>query len=156
MDMSKIVWLVVIVAIVGGGWLLTGSGMDKMYDRATSELPGNDPDQDIIDEATLSKYGGFNISMMRYEQAKKFYTASIDRYGKDGKNYWWNVYQLARVEEKLGNEPGAIPLLHHLWLEDGDQYDERVPGQDILHSRLVKLLELNEELMRDYSMRKPQ
>ena len=153
MDMSKIVWLVVIVAIVGGGWLLTGSGMDKMYENATSSMPGNDPEKDKVDEATLSKYAQYNLTLFRYEKAKQFYTAALERYGTNGANYWWNVYQLARVEEKLENYPDTIELLYLLWVNDGDQFDERVPNRDTLQRRITTLCEVNDIPVTNYSFR---
>ena len=153
MDMSKIVWLVVIVAIVGGGWLLTGSGMNKMYENATSSMPGNAPEQDAKDEATLSKYGAFNLKLFRYDEARKFYTTSIDRYGTNGKNYWWNVFQLARVEQKTKNYAATIDWLYLLWVNDANQFDKRVANRDILQGRITRLCEVHEIPLANYSFR---
>jgi hypothetical protein len=144
MDLSKIIWVVVIVALVGGGWLLTGSGMDRAYKESTKNLPGTFPEQDIIDEAILSKYAGYNMTLTRHQEAKKFYTAAVERYGVAGKNYWWNLYQIAQIEQKAGNDQIALDILYELWKQDGDQYDERVPGRDTLKLRIAKILELNQ------------
>jgi len=110
MDMTKIVWAVVVVVILGGGWLFTTGGMNKAYEQATKNLVGNNPEQDVIDEAVLSKYGGYNLSLFRYEQAKRFYSTSINRYGPTGKNYWWNLQQLALCEENMENPQASVPL----------------------------------------------
>jgi hypothetical protein len=153
MDLTKLVWLVVILAIGGGVWLFTDGGMDNRYEAATKSLVGNDPDQDIIDEAVLSKYGGTLLSTFRYEKAKKFYTASIDRYGPAGKNYWYNLEQLAKCEEKLGNDMRTLEILHGLWLENGDAHDERVSSRSQLKPRILQLIELNGLLEGNYPMK---
>jgi hypothetical protein len=150
MDMTKIVWAVVVVVILGGGWLFTTGGMNKAYEQATKNLVGNNPEQDVIDEAVLSKYGGYNLSLFRYEQAKKFYSTSINRYGPTGKNYWWNLQQLALCEENMENPQASVTILYNLWLEDGDAYDERVSNRDQLALRITKLVELNELRISDY------
>ncbi|MFP6598802.1 MAG: hypothetical protein VCC01_15195 [Candidatus Hydrogenedentota bacterium] len=152
MDLSKIVWVIVILVVVGGAWLLTDGGQDKVYEDATSRLVGNDPDQDVIDEAALSKYGDLNLSMFRHEKAKKFYTAAVERYGTEGKNYWWNWQQLAKCEEKLDNAKGAVDILYNLWLKDGDAFDQRVSSRENLKNRIKNLVELNDLNILNYPM----
>ena len=152
MDLSKVVWAVVIAAVCGGVWLFTEGGQNKVYEQATKNLVGNDPDQDVIDEAALSKYGDTLLTTFRYEKAKKFYSASLDRYGTDGKNYWWNLQQIARCEEKLDNPEGAIDILYKLWIEDGDAYDNRVSSRNVLKLRIEKLVELNDLNILNYPM----
>ncbi len=144
MDLSKVKWVVIIAIVVGGGWLVTEGGMNAIYDNATEDLPGNDPEKDVIDEASLSKYGGFLLSTFRYQKAKVFYTAAIERYGPEGANYYWDIYQLARCEEKLQNYEPAVILLRDLYNIDGDFYDERVPGRDTLKLRIMKLVEMHD------------
>lgn len=155
MDLSKVVWLVVIVAIGGGVWLFTDGGMNKMYEQSTKSLVGNNPEQDVIDEAALSKYGDTLLTTFRYEKAKKFYTAAIERYGANGRNYWINLEHLARCEEKLGNELQTINILHQLWVQDGDSYDERVSSRLQLKPRITKLIELNGLSPKDFPMEEP-
>ncbi|PCJ53775.1 MAG: hypothetical protein COA73_14960 [Candidatus Hydrogenedentota bacterium] len=144
MDLSKVKWVVIVLVVVGGGWLVTEGGMDYVFNAATEELPGNDPEKDVIDEASLSKYGGFLLSTFRYTKAKIFYTAAIERYGPEGGNYYWNIYQLARCEEKMGNYESAVLLLRELHNVDGDAFDERVPGRDTLKLRIMKLVETHD------------
>jgi tetratricopeptide (TPR) repeat protein len=146
MDLSKVKWVLIIVVVVGGGWLVTQGGMDYMFEKATKNLPGNDPEQDVLDEATLSKYGGFLLTTFRYKQAKVFYEAAIQRYDTKGKNYYFNNLQLARCEEKLENYREAVTILDNLYGVDADQYDERIPNQDKLKLRIMKLVEMHELL----------
>lgn len=152
MDLSKLVWLIVIVAVVGGGWLLTTGGMEKVYTNATDDLIGNDPEQDIKDEAILSKYGGFQQTLFRFDNAKRFYTAAIE-HGPEAENYWANLHQLGRCEEELGNEATAIDIYYDLWQEDASQYDNRVPARDALKSKIERLIGLNDMNIYNYPMR---
>jgi hypothetical protein len=152
MDLSKIVWVIVILAVGGGIWSLTDGGQDKVFEEATKRLVGNDPDQDVIDEAALSKYGDLNLSTFRYEKAKKFYTAAVERYGSNGKNYWWNWQQLAKCEEKLDNTKVAVDILYMLWLQDGDAHDQRVSSREQLKTRIKNLVELNDLNILNYKM----
>ena len=144
MDLTKIVWLIVIAALLGGGWVLTTNGMEKIYKEATKNLPGNDPAQDIIDEAKLSKYGGFQQSIFRYKNAKIFYSTATERYGENGANYWANLHQLGRCEEELDNESEAIRIYYDLWLADVHGQDNRVPTRNALKRRIDQLVALND------------
>jgi tetratricopeptide (TPR) repeat protein len=143
MDLSKLKWVVIILVVVGGGWLLTSGGINWVYNQATDAVPGVDPAKDKTDEAMLSKYGGFLLTTFRYEGAKKFYRTAVERY-PEGANAWWNYYQLARCEEKLGNYKEACDILFMLWEQNADQYDERVPDMATLRLRLDKLIEIHE------------
>lgn len=143
MDLSKLKWLVIILVVFGGGWLVTSGGISYMYNRATSGVPGANPNKDKKDEATLTRYGGFLLSTFRYEQAKKFYSAAVQRYPA-GANRYWTRYQLARVHEKLDENEEAVLLLLGLWEEDAIQYDSRVANKDELKLRIQKLIEVNQ------------
>lgn len=143
MDLSKLKWVFIAAVVIGGGWLVTEGGINWVYSNATKETPGADLDKDKVDESTLSRYGGFLILTFRYEKAKKFYQTAIDRY-PEGENVWWNYYQMARCEENLYNYQRAADILHTLWTEDADQYDERVPDMATLKLRLDKLIEVND------------
>jgi hypothetical protein len=72
MDLSKVFWIEVFVAMIGGGYMLTTKSMKKAYQNATSTLPDNDPVRDATDEATLTKYGEFQQTIFRYQNAKIF------------------------------------------------------------------------------------
>ena len=143
MDLSKLKWVFIAAIVICGGWLVTEGGINWVYNNATEANPGTDPEKDKINESTLSRYGGFLLTTFRYEKAKKFYQSAIDRY-PDGDKLWWNYYQMARCEEKLYNYQRAADILHMLWTEDADQYDERVPDRATLKLRLDKLVEIND------------
>ena len=143
MDLSKLKWVIIAAIVIGGGWLVTEGGINWIFDNATEADPGNDPEKDENDEGTLSRYGGFLMATFRYEKAKKFYQTAIDRY-PEGDNIWWNYYQMARCEEKLYEYQRAADILHMLWTEDADQYDERVPDMATLKLRLDKMIEVND------------
>ncbi len=142
MDLSKLKWVFIIVIVIGGGWLVTAGGINWVYGNATKATPGVDADKDSVDESTLTRYGGFLLSTFRYNKARHFYNTAIERY-PNGTNVWWNYYQMARCEEKLENYQEAANILHMLWLEDADQYDERVPGMATLKLRLDNLVEIH-------------
>lgn len=152
MNLAKPLIVIVLLAIGGGIFMLTGPGVDKAYKSATAAMPGNDPEQDKTDEEILSNYGGYMMTMLRYDKAKQFYTAAVDRYGTDGANYWYNVFQIAQIEEEQENYEKAVSLFYQLWQQDGDQYDERVPNRDILKGRISKLIEVNGLDARQYPM----
>ncbi len=143
MDLSKLKWVVIILVVFGGGWLVTSGGISYMYNRATSDTPGANAKNDKVNEATLTRYGGFLLSTFRYEQSKKFYSAAVQRYPA-GANRYWTRYQLARVHEKLDENEEAINLLLGLWEEDAIQYDKRVANKDELKLRIQKLIEVNQ------------
>ena len=143
MDLSKLKWVFIAAVVIGGGWLLTAGGINWVYNNATKGIVGEDEAKDKINEATLSRYGGFLLTTFRYEQAKKFYQTAIDNY-PEGANLWWNMYQTARCEENLDNYQRSADILHYLWTENADQYDERVPDMDTLKHRLDQLIEIND------------
>ncbi len=143
MDLSKLKWLVIILVVFVGGWLVTAGGVNYMFKRATSGTPGMDANKDKVNEATLTRYGGFLLSTFRYEQSKKFYNEAVQRFPA-GANRYWNRYQLARVHEKLDEEEESVVLLLGLWEDDANQYDHRVPNQDTLKLRIQKLIEVNQ------------
>jgi tetratricopeptide (TPR) repeat protein len=143
MDLSWLKWLVIVLVIFGVGWLVTAGGVNYMYNRATAGAVGVDAGKDKVNEATLTRYGGFLLSTFRYEGAKKFYNAALQRY-PSGNNRFWNRYQLARCHEKLDEMEESVNLLLYLHDEDANQYDSRIPNQDTLKLRIQKLIEVNQ------------
>ena len=142
MDLSKVKWLVIIAVVGGIIYYLTGPGVNSAYNNATKAAVGVNPDRDAIDEATLSKYGGYLSAMLRYEKSEEFYTTAIDRYGQDSKNFWLNTYKRARCRQKLNKYPESADDLFFLWTEDGHLHDKRVPVNNSLKNQLAKLIEL--------------
>lgn len=143
MDMSKIVYPLIAVAVIGGAWLLTSGGVNWRYNNLTKATVGEDEDKDIADERGLSKLAGFLLGTLRYERAATVYQTAIDRY-PNGKNVWWNLYQLARCQEKMELYEEAVVNLDILRTQDADSFDERVPDFDNLNMRIQKLVEVHE------------
>lgn len=143
MDLSWLKWLVIVLVVFLVGWLVTSGGVNYMYNRATSGTVGVDAGKDKVNEATLTRYGGFLLSTFRYDGAKKFYNAALQRY-PGGANRYWNRYQLARCHEKLDEMQQSVDLLLYLYDENANQYDSRIPVQDALKLRIQKLIEVNE------------
>lgn len=141
MDLSALKWVAVIVVVVGAGWLVTEGGANWVYSNATKSTPGVDGSKDKINEATLSRYGGYLLATFQYNKAKKFYSQAIKRF-PNGANYWNNNYQLARCEEKFENWQETVDILYYLWQQDAKQYDDRVPDRKILKPRIDKIVEM--------------
>jgi hypothetical protein len=143
MDLSKVKWVFIAAIVIGGGWLVTEGGINWAYNRATATAPGEDEAKDKVSETTLSRYGGFLLTTFRYEKARKFYNEAITRF-PGGANAYYNRYQLARCEDKLGNFQNETDLLYSLWEIEAHQYDARVPNNDELKLRIQKLVEVHE------------
>jgi len=143
MDISKIVWPLVIVAVLGLGWLVTEGGVNYQFKKYNEGATGTDPEKDALQEKGLSKLAGFLMTTFRYQKAADTYNAAIDRF-PNGENVWWNSYQLARCQEKLKNFDEAVRLLVFIRDQDGDSHDERIPGFDNLNLRIQKLVETHE------------
>ncbi len=145
MDMSKIVWPVIILAVVGLGWLGTSGGTSYMYKQYTKSTVGEDVNKDVKNEASLSKLAGFLMKTFQYKRAAEYYQTAIDRYTTEssvGKNYWMNIYNQTRCYEKLDDNDKAADNLVYLRDNNADGIDERVPDYDTLNLRLQKLVEV--------------
>ena len=138
MDLSWMKWPLIIIVVVGIGWLLSAGGVDYMEGRYTKATPGDDEDKDISDEAGLSRLGGYMLATFRYQKAYGLYKKAVTRY-PDGKNYWYNYYQMARCAERLEKYAEANDILHMLQDNDADSEDQRVPDNDTLRLRIQKL-----------------
>lgn len=147
MDMSKIIWPVIILAVAGLGWLGTSGGTSYLYKQYTKSTVGEDVDKDVKNEASLSKLAGFLMRTFQYKRAADYYQAAIEQFRTDksvGKNYWMNIYNQARCYEKLDEYEKAADNLVYLRDMNGDGQDERVPDYDTLNLRLQKLVEVNQ------------
>jgi len=107
MDLSGLKWPLIIVLVVGGGWLFTSGGVNWMQSQAMKNTPGVDENQDKLDEATLSRLGGYMLRMWRYDKAIELMEAACDRY-PGGANFWYNVYRLHTCYERKGHLRRAV------------------------------------------------
>lgn len=142
MDLSKVKWIFIIGIPVLIIFLFSGPGVNYIYNNATDATPGADAAQDAADEQKLSTWGGYLLSMFRYQQAEKFYSTAIARY-PEGKNVYMNYYNRARAYEKMGEFKKAADDLFLLFQFNADSLDERVPENNILKLRIAKLIEIH-------------
>jgi tetratricopeptide (TPR) repeat protein len=144
MDLSGLKWPLIIAIVVGVGWLFSSGGVEFMIKQATKHTPGVDAVQDERDEALLSRIGGYLLYLWRYQRAAEVFLTAIDRYGVNGKNYWYNLYRLHTCYERLGQYQDAYDVLQMLIQANANQYDKRVPELDNLSLRASKLKEVHE------------
>lgn len=144
MDLSGLKWPLIIGFVVLIGWLGTSGGVNYMHGNFTKAVPGTDAERDKVDEAGLSRLGGYCMMTFQYEKAKNMMEESLSRYGEGGANYWYNLYRLVKCYEKLGNYQEAYNILISLSNADAQTHDDRVPGRDNLAQRAEKLKEVHE------------
>lgn len=142
MDLSKLKWPIIIFLVVLVVWLTTDPGVDFMYAHYRRD-PGDDAKRAERYEAGLSRLGGFLLTTLRYQKAEYVFQDVLELY-PEGKNFWFNLYRLARVEEKLGKYPQAVEILRMLMAENAHAKDGRVPHNDVLKPRRDKLIAVHE------------
>ncbi len=143
MDLSGLKWPLIILVVVGVGWLASSGGVNYMVTSFTKATPGADAAKDATDEAGLTRVGGYLMYLLRYEKAAGVMQLAIDRYGTTGKNYWYNQYRIAKCLEKMGQPQMGYNVLQELIAADARQYDDRIPNLDVLRARASKLKEVN-------------
>ncbi len=144
MDLSGLKWPITIVVIVAVGWLFTSGGVNWMIAQSEKAVPGTDVEKDKLDEAMLSRIGGYLLFQWRYEKAAECFNKSRDRYGETGANYWYNTYRLVTCYERMQQYQTAVEVLDYLINNGANVYDKRVPENDNLALRKGKLLETHE------------
>ncbi|HDP34578.1 MAG TPA: hypothetical protein ENN29_05655 [Candidatus Hydrogenedentes bacterium] len=144
MDLSGLKWPLIIVVIVGIAFLASSPGVNYMVNNFTKAAPGQDPERDRIDEAGLTRVGGYLMYLWHYERAMAVMQMAIDRYGPEGANYWYNKYRIARCLDRLHRYKASYDVLQELINVEASQYDNRVPGNDNLRARAAKLKEVHE------------
>ncbi len=132
MDLSGLKWPLIIVVVGFVGWLGTSGGINWMVSNATKAQVGVDAERDALDEATLTKVGGYLMLLWKYEQAKDVMETSIMRYGPEAKNYYYNYYRLVRCYERLKDYQKAYNINQELIAMQAWEYDSRVPEMDNL------------------------
>lgn len=143
MDLSGLKWPLIIVVIVGIGFIASSPGVNWMIGRFTQAVPGQDTAKDQRDEAGLSKIGGYLLYQWRYEKALNVMQMAIDRYGASGRNYWYNKYRMVKCLEKLDRMQEAYDTLQELIVANANDIDKRVADSDTLTLRAQKLKEVN-------------
>jgi tetratricopeptide (TPR) repeat protein len=144
MDLSRLKWPVIILVVVGVAWLLSSGGINFMVNHYTKAVPGQDMAKDKSDEAGLSRLGGFQLMLFRYENAAAIIQVAMDRYGTAGANYWNNLYRMAKAYDRMGQYQASYNVLQQLIAANASQYDKRVPENSNLTLRASKLKEVHE------------
>lgn len=142
MDLSRLKWPLIIVALAGIGWLGTSGGVGWMYDTYTEATPGVDPKRDQRDEAGLSRIGGYTFHLWQWEKAIDILETAIERYGEVGANYWFNLERLSTCYDRIGEYQVSYDLLQVLIRARAHELDERVSHNDNLKLRAEKLKEM--------------
>ena len=140
MDLSRLKWPIIIIVVVGLGWLLTSPGINFMHKKFTAAQPGADPKVDQANEAGLTNLAGFLIKTFRYKKAGAVLDDALRLY-PEGANAWYNLYRKAKCEEKAGRYQEAVNILKDLMDQNANAQDSRVPSADVLKLRRDKLLE---------------
>ncbi|HRI89235.1 MAG TPA: tetratricopeptide repeat protein [Candidatus Hydrogenedentes bacterium] len=143
MDLSRLKWPLIIIVIVGVGWLVTDGGVKWLRAKFNEGTPGQDIKQDEFNEQGLTNLAGFLIKTFRYASAEQVILDAMERYPQ-GKNFLNNKYRLAKCVEKQGRYEECIQILADLRDMDANQYDPRVPEVDVLNLRIDKLAETHE------------
>ncbi len=143
MDLSILKWPIIILVVVGGGWLISSGGTNYIYKQLQEHQPGEDVEADKTNEASLSKLGGFLAKTLRHQKARDVFQFTIERY-PNGENILFNYLRLARAEQKLGNFERTVAILGMLMQQNAHEIDDRVPNNENLRLRQQKLIEVHE------------
>ena len=143
--LGRLKWPAIIAVVVGGCWLLSDSGVGYLQARWSFDAWSAreaDAEAAAANEARLTYLGGFLMNTMRFELAED---VMVDAMRYEGENYWYNLYRLAKVKEKLDQPEAACEILDALMEENvNSRLDRRVPGNDVLDLRRSRLLEVHE------------
>lgn len=141
MDLTWLKWLVIILVVLGVGWLFTSGGVNYMEKKFSQ--PPADETAALANEAGLSKLGGFLLKTFRYDRARQVFEKATNTY-PDGANALYNYYRLVKCYEKLGQYQDAADTLAYLSSIDAHSMDKRVPESSNLDLRRAKLIEVHE------------
>lgn len=143
MDLSGLKWPLIVLVIVGIGFLASSPGVNWMVSRYTQATPGQDTNRDVKDEAGLSRVGGYLLFQWRYQKALEVMQTAVNRYGTAGANYWHNLYRMAKCLEKLDRMQESYDILKELIAANAHEIDKRVAANDNLTLRATKLKEVH-------------
>lgn len=147
MDLSRLKWPLIIIIVVGLGWLMTEGGVNFMRNKFTAPITSTNADEiakkEEFNEAGLSRLGGFLLKTFRYQKAEEVFLDAVTLY-PNGKNFYYNWYRIAKCAEKRGGYAEARNILEDLMAEDAHSVDKNVPPFDALRLRADKLIETHE------------
>lgn len=142
MDLSKAKWIVLIGIVLALGWLVTEPGISYLHRRFSAD-PGGDARRAEMNEAGLSRLGGFLMMTLRFSWAERVFEDALRLY-PEGKNSRYNLYRLAKMKEKRGDYRASVRILARLMAENAHAIDDRVPTNDVLTLRRNTLIETHE------------
>ena len=143
MDLSRLKWPLIIIVVVGVGWLLTDGGVRYLRAKFTEGEVGVDPKQDEFNEAGLTNLAGFLIKTFRYAPAEQVLLDAMERY-PEGKNFLYNKYRLAKCVEKQGRFENASNTWRRSATWTRTSTTIACPKIDVLNLRIDKLAETHE------------
>lgn len=142
MDLGKLKWPLIIAAVVLVFWLASNGGVNYMVTKFTTAVPGQDQERDRLDEAGLSRFGGYLMYTFQFDKAASVLELAVDRYGPLGANYWYNLYRLSKCYDRLKRYRESYDILTMLVDNDASQFDKRVPDSQIMRVTATRLQEV--------------
>lgn len=153
MDLSGLKWPVTIVVVGFVLWLFTAGGTSWMEGKMLAYTPGESTEADARNEKSLSTLGGYYSKTLRYAKAVEIFEKCGERY-PEGKNYYYNLYRISRLEEGMGDSTGervamlghyqkALDILKFLIDNDIHSVDARVPEEEVLRHRWEDIAEVS-------------
>ena len=153
MDLSFLKWPLIIVVVGFVLWLFTAGGTSWMEGKLLGYTPGESTEADVRNESQLSSLAGYYSKTLRYQKAVEVFNKTMERY-PEGKNYYYNLYRVSRLEEAMGDATGervamlehyqtALDILRFLIENDIHATDERVPEVEVLRHRWEDIAEVS-------------
>ncbi len=143
MDLSFLKWPIIIGVIAVVVFLASNPGVDFMVKKFSADTPGVDAKKDEINEAGLSRVGGYCLRLVKYKKADEIFNLAVSRY-PNGKNALYNKYRMVRCAEKMGKYQRAVNIMRELMAANASTVDSRVADNDNLNLRAEKLIEMHE------------
>jgi len=143
MDLSGLKWPLIILVVLVVVWLASSGGVNWMVKNFSKATPGQDEARDATDEAGLSRVAGYLCLMLRWQKASDVLLLTMERY-PNGKNYWFNLFRLAKCYEKMERYQECYDILQELMAINASQFDPRVQENENMLLRASKLKELHE------------
>jgi tetratricopeptide (TPR) repeat protein len=141
MDLTWLKWVVIVVVVGGGIWIFTSGGIGFMESKFSR--PASTPEAERVNEAGLSKLGGFLLMTIRYDRAGDVFEKAVGHYPQRA-NVYYNYYRLVKCYEKTGRYQRAADVLGDLARLNAHALDERVPESSNLEFRRNRLIEVHE------------
>ncbi|NLN93184.1 MAG: hypothetical protein GX130_07755 [Candidatus Hydrogenedens sp.] len=144
MDLTFLKWPIIILVVVGIGFLFTSPGVNFLVNHYTKATVGENMGKDLSDENGLTRVGGYLLFTWQYQKAYDTMNLCAQRYGPQGRNYLYNLYRMARCLDRLERYKESYDLLEELIQVNAHEVDNRVADNDNLRLRADKLKEVHD------------